>query len=183
MRRFLRKRLWLGGACVAATSLGLLPFGGGTAIASETPAIPLSPPPCIGRPAIPQSRAAIPQTGGVIKAVGDYVHVTTTNKQASGHGWWVYVSGTMPPNGVTVTVTLQAWLTTPECPGYYSVARSSGVLYLSGGGSGNRITAKATCASTVKRLWRSVVTVVVNTYPSSTGSVTTSPQTRACTPS
>ena len=170
MRRSLKVSLIAGGAAALA-SLGLLPFGGGAAIASATP---LSSPSCI-------SSVAVPQSGGTIKAVGDYVHVSTG--QASGHGWWDYVSGTMPPNGVTVTVTLQVYMTLPVCPGYYSVSTAKGVVYRSGGGSGNRVTARATCASTTRKMWRSVVTVVVNTVPSSTGSVTTTPQTIACTPS
>lgn len=142
----------------------------GTAIAS---AIPLSSPSCI-------EAVAVPQSGGTIKAVGDYVHVSTT--QASGHGWWDYVSGTMPPNGVTVTVTLQVYLTLPVCAGYYDVTTSKGVVYSSGGGSGNRVTARATCTSKTPKMWRSVVTVVVNTVTSSVGSVATSPQTLKCTP-
>lgn len=171
MRRNLKVSL-IAGAAATMASLGLLPFGGGAAIASATP---LSSPSCI-------SSVAVPQSGGTIKAVGDHVHVSTG--QASGHGWWDYVSGTMPPNGVTVTVTLEVYMTLPVCPGYYySVATSKGVVYRSGGGSGNRVTARATCVSTTRKMWRSVVTVVVNTVPSSTGSVTTTPQTLSCTPS
>jgi hypothetical protein len=88
---------------------------------------------------------------------------------ASSHGWWLYVSGTCPSTA-NVDTYLQAlwwngygyeWRTvfTPD---------NSGDVF-EGGGSGNRITARFTCAAFYLVSWRSFVDVDLNGQPDPPG--------------
>jgi hypothetical protein len=86
---------------------------------------------------------------------GDNVHVSSTPPPtASGHGWWVKVSG--PGTTAKVTVWLQS-----NWAGSGWVTRATGVKTVkSGGGSANRATARWQCRNLVAKVqWRSVIDV------------------------
>lgn len=87
-------------------------------------------------------------------ASGDYVHVSSTAFEASGHGWWEN-QGCAATQAV-VTIQLQE---------YYSDgswrnkgAKDTKTVY-SGGGSGNRTTGRAACNDGLMTGWRSVIVV------------------------
>jgi hypothetical protein len=85
---------------------------------------------------------------------GDYVHISSTAFEASGHGWWTNVD--CNTSYADVTVQLQE---------YYSDGswRNKGIVgrarVRSGGGAGNRATGRAGCESGAVTGWRSVVDV------------------------
>ena len=85
---------------------------------------------------------------------GDYVHVSSTAFEASGHGWWVNVD--CNATWAVVTVQLQE---------YYSDGtwRNKGTVgsatVRSGGGAGNRATGRAGCYNSSLTGWRSVIDV------------------------
>lgn len=141
--------------------LTMAPLGAATASASPSPTGRSSSPSCITAP------SASPQLSGEITAAGDNAHISSDpSGQASAHGWWNYISGDFPPDGVTVTVTLYAYLTAPECGGFYSVGTiGEKVSTTPGSGSGKWATARADCVSTRSTKWYSVVTAIVNDEP------------------
>jgi len=83
---------------------------------------------------------------------GDNVHAS--GGDASGHGWWLEGSCTAP----YATVTVQLY---EEVNGTWEEKASADGSLPSGGGSGNRITARAVCASSTATNWRSYVSAVV----------------------
>ncbi|MGC5010727.1 hypothetical protein ACLQ2R_08190 [Streptosporangium sp. DT93] len=90
----------------------------------------------------------------VFQTYGDYVHVSSSAFEASGHGWWL--NGNCSATLAVVTVQLQQ---------YYSdgVWRNAGApgsqTVRSGGGAGNRATGRAACVNGGLTGWRSVVDV------------------------
>ncbi|NUK18533.1 hypothetical protein HRW16_18125 [Streptomyces lunaelactis] len=95
-------------------------------------------------------------SAGVFYTNGDNVHISSTAPaSASGHGWWVKISG--PGTKAKVTIELQAldhrdnkWKT---------VATGSKNVY-SGTGSANRAHARKTCTNRVQKVqWRSRIDV------------------------
>lgn len=87
---------------------------------------------------------------------GDYVHVSATALEASGHGWWINRS--CRATLAVVTVQLQQ---------YYSdgIWRNVGTVgqqtVTSGGGTGNRATGRASCPTRDRTGWRSLIDVDV----------------------
>ena len=74
----------------------------------------------------------------------DDPHISSTAPlAASVHGWFDRISGTCPQ--ATVKVYLQGYYCTGGQCGWVTVSFSSGDVF-AGGGSGNRITARRTCA-------------------------------------
>jgi len=102
---------------------------------------------------------------------GDYVHISSTAFEASGHGWWI--NGDCKTSYAVVTVQLQE---------YYSDGswRSKGTVgqatVRSGGGSGNRATGRAGCSNSSLTSWRSVVDVDLVGLADSPEKLTTSSQ-------
>src|SRR5579875_2129660 len=87
-------------------------------------------------------------------AFGDYVHVSGTD--ASGHGWWT--EGTCSASSGFVTVQLQDL----QFGNWHNVGTAASGSIPAGGGSGNRITARAACVSNAIGTWRSYVNVDVS---------------------
>src|ERR1700740_726040 len=100
----------------------------------------------------------IPATGCSPQAVGDYVHVSSTPPAtASGHGWWN--KGNCTAVKAPVTVQLQEYYSDGS---WRNKGTAGSAAIYSGGGSGNRVTGRATCtAGTALTGWRSVVTADV----------------------
>lgn len=85
---------------------------------------------------------------------GDYVHVSSTAFEASGHGWWV--NGDCPATWAVVTVQLQEFYSDGSWRNKGTVGQAT---VRSGGGAGNRATGRAGCNDASVTGWRSVVDV------------------------
>ncbi|MEU8382998.1 hypothetical protein [Streptosporangium sp. NPDC048865] len=85
---------------------------------------------------------------------GDYVHISGSAFEASGHGWWV--NGDCNATLAVVTVQLQQYY----ADGTWRNAGTPGSATVrSGGGAGNRATGRAGCLNGSLTGWRSVVDV------------------------
>jgi len=85
---------------------------------------------------------------------GDYVHLSSSAFEASGHGWWV--NGNCNATLAIVTVQLQQYY----ADGSWRNAGTAGSATVrSGGGAGNRATGRAGCAGRGLTGWRSVIDV------------------------
>ncbi|GLX41649.1 hypothetical protein [Streptomyces lavendulae] len=98
-------------------------------------------------------------TGGaaevcVFETRGDYVHVSSSAFEASGHGWWV--NGNCPTTTAVVTVQLQEYYSDGVWRNVGSKGKST---VRSGGGSQGRATGRGPCKSSAVTSWRSVVDV------------------------
>ncbi|MEN2417025.1 hypothetical protein AABB02_02850 [Streptomyces rimosus] len=85
---------------------------------------------------------------------GDYVHVSSSAFEASGHGWWV--NGNCPTSTAVVTVELQEYYSDGSWRTKGTVGQAT---VRSGGGAGNRATGRAGCNNSSLTGWRSVVDV------------------------
>lgn len=86
---------------------------------------------------------------------GDYVHLSSSVWEASGHGWWVNINC----NATTAVVTVQLQ---QRIDGEWRDAGTAGKATVrSGGGAGHRATGRATCHSSTVTEWRSVIDVDV----------------------
>lgn len=85
---------------------------------------------------------------------GDYVHRSSTGIAASAHGWWQNVD--CPATYAVVTVQLQEYYSDGT---WRNVGEPGRKTVRSGGGAGNRATARVDCLSTKLTGWRSVVDV------------------------
>lgn len=110
----------------------------------------------------PTSAGAQLVPAGQYETRGDYVHVTSG--EASGHGWWVKLSG--PATMAKVKIKLQTkkirrfWFDTwPDATDW------NDNTVRSGGGSRKRANARRTCNGTTVTPWRSVVDVDIIGYP------------------
>ncbi|MFB0631737.1 hypothetical protein [Streptomyces sp. AB3(2024)] len=90
----------------------------------------------------------------VFETRGDYVHVSSSAFEASGHGWWV--NGDCPTTTAVVTVQLQEYYSDGVWRNVGSKGRST---VRSGGGSQGRATGRGPCKSGAVTSWRSVVDV------------------------
>jgi hypothetical protein len=90
----------------------------------------------------------------VFETNGDYVHVSSSAFEASGHGWWT--NGDCPTSTAVVTVQLQEYYSDGSWHNKGTVGRST---VRSGGGAGNRATGRAGCNNAKTVSWRSVVDV------------------------
>lgn len=88
------------------------------------------------------------------KTVGDYVHVSNSAFEASGHGWWRNIN--CPATLAVVTVQLQEYYSDGSWRNKGTLGRST---VRSGGGSGNRATGRAGCNNRGVVGWRSVIDV------------------------
>ncbi|GLV87227.1 hypothetical protein Slala03_69160 [Streptomyces lavendulae subsp. lavendulae] len=98
-------------------------------------------------------------TGGsaevcVFETRGDYVHVSSSAFEASGHGWWV--NGNCPTTTAVVTVQLQEYYSDGV---WRNVGGKGKSTVRSGGGSQGRATGRGPCKSSAVTSWRSVVDV------------------------
>ncbi|WP_051752371.1 hypothetical protein [Streptosporangium amethystogenes] len=162
MRQSLRKVSMTAGIVSAA----LLGMSQTAAIAVPSASV-LAPPPTpapapdTGR-APAGSEASLENTGSatstralcVFNTAGDYVHVSSSAFEASGHGWWV--NGNCNATLAVVTVQLQQYYS----DGSWRNAGTAGrATVRSGGGAGNRATGRGGCNSNSLTGWRSVVDV------------------------
>ena len=85
---------------------------------------------------------------------GDYVHRSSTGIAASAHGWWE--NRDCPATYAVVTVQLQEYYSDGT---WRNVGEPGRKTVRSGGGAGNRATARVDCLSTERTGWRSVVDV------------------------
>lgn len=85
---------------------------------------------------------------------GDYVHISSTAFEASGHGWWINVN--CPTQWALVTVQLQQQPSNGRWQNAGTVGRAT---VRSGGGAGNRATGRARCSGGDLTAWRSIVDV------------------------
>ena len=146
MRQSLRKISMTAGI-VSAALLGMPQ----TAAIAVPPESVLAPPPSPA-PAPDTGRAAeggeasLDNTGSptdtralcIFKTVGDYVHVSSSAFEASGHGWWV--NGNCNATLAVVTVQLQQYYSDGSWRNAGTVGRAT---VRSGGGAGNRATGRA----------------------------------------
>ncbi|MFD7664963.1 hypothetical protein [Streptomyces sp. NPDC059788] len=95
-----------------------------------------------------------PEAVCTFKTRGDYVHVSSSAFEASGHGWWV--NGNCPTSTAVVTVELQEYYNDGRWRTKGTVGQAT---VRSGGGAGNRATGRAGCDNNTLTGWRSVVDV------------------------
>jgi hypothetical protein len=133
------------------------------AIASETKPVPAPVPAAV--PGSATGEASIDNKGAPAKRQGpqdvcffttngDYVHISSSAFEASGHGWWI--NGDCPASLAVVTVQLQEYYSDGSWRNKGSVGRKT---VRSGGGAGNRATGRAACNTHGVVGWRSVVDV------------------------
>ncbi|MER6831849.1 hypothetical protein ABT352_38080 [Streptosporangium sp. NPDC000563] len=149
---------------VGALLLGMSPTSASAALARPAPAPPPAPAPVpapapAGGEAISRNTSS-PENGRSLSAVcyfetrGDYVHVSSSAFEASGHGWWI--NGNCNATLAIVTVQLQQYY----ADGSWRNAGTVGSATVrSGGGAGNRATGRAGCNSSSLTGWRSVIDV------------------------
>jgi hypothetical protein len=99
---------------------------------------------------------------------GDYVHVSSSAFEASGHGWWI--NGDCPTSTAVVTVQLQEYYSDGSWRNKGTVGR---LTVRSGGGGGNRATGRGGCNSSSVTSWRSVVDVDLVGVADDPGKLTT----------
>ncbi len=87
---------------------------------------------------------------------GDYVHVSSSAFEASGHGWWI--NRDCQATHAVVTVQLQQYYSDGSWRNVGTVGKAT---VRSGGGTGNRATGRAGCNSSDVTGWRSVIDVDV----------------------
>lgn len=104
----------------------------------------------------------------LFKTVGDYVHVSSSAFEASGHGWWV--NGDCPTASAVVTVQLQQYYSDGK---WRNVGTKGKETVRSGGGAGHRATGRAGCNSSAVTGWRSVVDVDLVGLADDPGKLTT----------
>ena len=153
-------------AAVRTITIGVIVAGGALLGTPQIPAVAVSGPTQLSNavPApVPAGEAnpdtvTIPATGCSPQAVGDYVHVSSTPPPtASGHGWWN--KGNCTAVKAQVTVQLQEFFSDGS---WRNKGTAGSAAIYAGGGSGNRVTGRATCtAGTALTGWRSVVTADV----------------------
>lgn len=103
------------------------------------------------------SQTLVPVRAGLCGFVtrGDYVHVSSSAWEASGHGWWVNIN--CRATTAIVTVQLQQ-----RVGGEWRDAGTAGKATVrSGGGAGSRATGRALCHTSDPTEWRSVIDVDV----------------------
>jgi hypothetical protein len=133
------------------------------AFAAESDPVPAPAP--SAAPGAGKGEASIDNTGSTAKrqspqevctftTKGDYVHVSSSAFEASGHGWWV--NGDCPASMAVVTVQLQEYYSDGRWRNKGTVGRKT---VRSGGGAGNRATGRAGCNNNGLAGWRSVVDV------------------------
>ncbi|MFI6822466.1 hypothetical protein ACIBJE_16155 [Micromonospora sp. NPDC050187] len=106
---------------------------------------------------------------------GDYVHVSSSAFEASGHGWWV--NGNCNATTAVVTVQLQQYYSDGS---WRNVGTKGSATVRSGGGAGNRATGRAVCSSSATTSWRSVVDVDLVGLLDDPTSLTTPSRSIAC---
>lgn len=93
------------------------------------------------------------------RRANDNPHKTNLNRDASVHGWWVYVSGTCPIDA-NVDIYLQAlWRNPNGTVTWLTVDSNSAQLKPGTGQSGRRVNARITCATQVNTLFRALTDV------------------------
>jgi hypothetical protein len=85
---------------------------------------------------------------------GDYVHISSSAFEASGHGWWI--NGNCNTTFAVVTVQLQQYYSDGS---WRNVGTVGTATVRSGGGAGNRATGRAVCNNNSVTGWRSVIDV------------------------
>lgn len=106
---------------------------------------------------------------------GDYVHVSSSAFEASGHGWWV--NGNCNTSTAVVTVQLQQYYSDGSWRNSGTVGRST---VRSGGGAGNRATGRAGCNNSSTTGWRSVIDVDLVGLADDPGKLTTPSRNIGC---
>jgi hypothetical protein len=95
-----------------------------------------------------------PQDVCFFSTKGDYVHISSSAFEASGHGWWV--NGDCPASLAVVTVQLQEYYSDGHWRNKGTVGKKT---VGSGGGAGNRATGRGGCDNHGTAGWRSVIDV------------------------
>lgn len=106
---------------------------------------------------------------------GDYVHISSSAFEASGHGWWVNVD--CNTTSAIVTVQLQQYYSDGS---WRNVGTVGSATVSSGGGAGNRATGRAACSSSSLTGWRSVIDVNLVGILDDPGKLTTPSQNISC---
>lgn len=106
---------------------------------------------------------------------GDYVHISSSAFEASGHGWWV--NGDCSATSAVVTVQLQQYYSDGS---WRNVGSVGSATVRSGGGAGNRATGRAGCNSSSLTGWRSVIDVDLVGLADDPGKLTTPSQNIYC---
>lgn len=106
---------------------------------------------------------------------GDYVHISSSAFEASGHGWWDNVN--CNTTTATVTVQLQQYYSDGS---WRNVGTVGSATVRSGGGAGNRATGRAACTSSSTTGWRSVIDVNLVGIIDDPGKLTTASRNIAC---
>jgi len=107
---------------------------------------------------------------------GDYVHVSSSAFEASGHGWWVNIN--CSATTAVVTVQLQQYYSDGTWRNKGTVGQAT---VRSGGGAGNRATGRGACtAGSALTGWRSVIDVDLVGLADDPGKLTTPAQNINC---
>ncbi|WP_326629844.1 hypothetical protein OIE67_38795 [Nonomuraea fuscirosea] len=139
----------------------------------------LAPDPAIASPELSDARDSRPPAPAgaglcVFETKGDYIHVSTSAWEASGHGWWINVN--CNATAAIVTVQLQQHVN-----GGWTDAGSAGKATVrSGGGAGSRSTGRAACNTNAVTAWRSVIDVDVLNVLDSPSTLTTGSRNIRC---
>jgi|GEM_PF-3860032 len=151
-----------------------------TAVPTAVPAAAPAPAPASADGAVSLDNTGSPENGLTPSALcifytrGDYVHVSSTAFEASGHGWWI--NGDCSATWAVVTVTLQEYYS----DGSWRDKGTGQATVRSGGGSGNRATGRAGCNDATVTGWRSVVDVDLVGLIDDPGKLITSAQNISC---
>lgn len=149
MRQHVRKGLiaaaMAGAALVAAPQLAVAASGPSAAVPAVAPASART------------SGAVTPSAAEDVcffETAGDYVHVSSSAFEASGHGWWV--NGDCETATAVVTVQLEEYYSDGSWRKVGTVGKKT---VRSGGGSSDRSTGRAGCTGSATVSWRSVIDV------------------------
>lgn len=161
---------------VAASIMGSALFG---TVQTSATAAPVEPVPTVvpAGVASPDATAGTSATGSgcYFDHAGDYVHISSSAFEASGHGWWV--NGNCPTSTAVVTVQLQEYYSDGSWRNVGTVGKAT---VTSGGGAGNRATGRAGCITNGYTSWRSVIDVDLVGLSDDSSKLTTSYQNLYC---
>lgn len=107
---------------------------------------------------------------------GDYVHVSSSAFEASGHGWWINID--CDTTTAVVTVQLEEYYSDGSWRKVGTVGKKT---VRSGGGSSDRSTGRAGCTGSGAASWRSVVDVDLVGLADDPGKLTTTDRVLNCT--
>ena len=159
---------------MAGAALFWAPQVSGAAVPADAPAVPAVAP--ASASASGATQHAAPKDVCYFETAGDYVHVSSSAHEASGHGWWVNVD--CETTTAVVTVQLEEYYSDGSWRKVGTVGKKT---VRSGGGSSDRSTGRAACTGSGTASWRSVIDVDLVGLPDDPDKLTTPVRNIKCT--